>query len=785
MKRYNKILGVALSLCILTTMLPVQALAQETNAGVQNAATSAEHTTLQDMSSEHRNEASGSTSAATSTAAAGHTQPSEGGQATDQYPAEQGVSGVSAQGAQTPSPNGESTASAPDTQAQTPGGSGNSSAPDTRPSEGQAGAGEQTQTQKPPVDENDMIKDEGLKKAINDKLKNATNASDEDKNRTELQNITKADLDRLQNQILTSNDITELILTATEIQNWSELALFDKINGLAIQSSKTPVDIGQLTGLKLEQLRITNSSIVNMEALKAFAATMTYLDASGCGLQDQDIRSISELKALRTLYLDKNYITNIEFVAGLEYLIALNMSDNQIRNIKPIENLRDLIQLVLPNNQIEDLTPVANLSNLMVLAVANNQIKTLAPLSNMAAKGVHFTLTGNQIADFSPISIPLKKHSSIEARDQKVTIRTDSDEIANPFMVEGKPISLEKATAGQAVKVKDIGNGAKFFFEGKKELQKDERRVFKFEDQFGDAIDPSNVEQYGKNIKIGGEVTVIKTQATVNPPKQDNKVGGGGAGSKNNNTNNSNKNQPSQDKKKPQPAAPTRSIVSVERAAHGSVELNKSRAEKGERVTITVKPDKGYKVKEILVKDKDGREVRVKENKDGTYSFDMPSKEVQIIPSFVQIEEKKPAPSTMPTVQTVQQKVSLKIGSKTLNKTTDGKMQSIQSDAAPFIRNGRTMLPVRYAAEALGLEVQWDKTSRTVILKDADKEIRLPLDSGQMIVGAKVIQSDMPPLIEGSRTYLSISNLAKALKEIRNVEVAWDAATKEVTITRA
>lgn len=37
-------------------------------------------------------------------------------------------------------------------------------------------------------------------------------------------------------------------------------------------------------------------------------------------------------------------------------------------------------------------------------------------------------------------------------------------------------------------------------------------------------------------------------------------------------------------------------------------------------------------------------------------------------------------------------------------------------DAAPFIARGRTLVPVRFAAEALGLRVSWDQESRTVHL---------------------------------------------------------------------
>jgi hypothetical protein len=37
-------------------------------------------------------------------------------------------------------------------------------------------------------------------------------------------------------------------------------------------------------------------------------------------------------------------------------------------------------------------------------------------------------------------------------------------------------------------------------------------------------------------------------------------------------------------------------------------------------------------------------------------------------------------------------------------------------DAAPYIEVGRTMVPVRFVAETLGADVQWEESSRTVII---------------------------------------------------------------------
>ena len=40
----------------------------------------------------------------------------------------------------------------------------------------------------------------------------------------------------------------------------------------------------------------------------------------------------------------------------------------------------------------------------------------------------------------------------------------------------------------------------------------------------------------------------------------------------------------------------------------------------------------------------------------------------------------------------------------------------VQLDAPPYIEMGRTMVPVRFVAEALGANVDWQEKSRTVII---------------------------------------------------------------------
>ena len=72
----------------------------------------------------------------------------------------------------------------------------------------------------------------------------------------------------------------------------------------------------------------------------------------------------------------------------------------------------------------------------------------------------------------------------------------------------------------------------------------------------------------------------------------------------------------------------------VRKDPDGSVSLSKTSAAKGDKVTITVKPDRHYKVDEVIVRDSKGKQLAVKDNGDGTYTFEMPADKVTVEPTF-------------------------------------------------------------------------------------------------------------------------------------------------------
>lgn len=71
-------------------------------------------------------------------------------------------------------------------------------------------------------------------------------------------------------------------------------------------------------------------------------------------------------------------------------------------------------------------------------------------------------------------------------------------------------------------------------------------------------------------------------------------------------------------------------LITVEDSRHGDVESNRHRAERGDTVTLTVTPDRGYVLDKLVVTDKDGDEIRLTDKGNGKYSFTMPRSAVTV-----------------------------------------------------------------------------------------------------------------------------------------------------------
>ncbi|NPV88098.1 copper amine oxidase N-terminal domain-containing protein [Coprothermobacteraceae bacterium] len=91
-------------------------------------------------------------------------------------------------------------------------------------------------------------------------------------------------------------------------------------------------------------------------------------------------------------------------------------------------------------------------------------------------------------------------------------------------------------------------------------------------------------------------------------------------------------------------------------------------------------------------------------------------------------------------------------------------------DAAPYIKNGRTMVPLRALAEALGFQVGWDGATKTVSIWKADQNpavdtpyIMLQIGTTTAKVGSALYELDVAAEIVNNRTMVPLRFVAENL----------------------
>ena len=86
-------------------------------------------------------------------------------------------------------------------------------------------------------------------------------------------------------------------------------------------------------------------------------------------------------------------------------------------------------------------------------------------------------------------------------------------------------------------------------------------------------------------------------------------------------------------------------------------------------------------------------------------------------------------------------------------------------DAAPFIDadSGRVLVPVRYLGDALGAQTTWDVNNQAVTVTRGGLVIRMVIGSTTLTVDGLVQTMDQAPVISNGRTYLPARWVAEAL----------------------
>jgi len=107
--------------------------------------------------------------------------------------------------------------------------------------------------------------------------------------------------------------------------------------------------------------------------------------------------------------------------------------------------------------------------------------------------------------------------------------------------------------------------------------------------------------------------------------------------------------------------------------------------------------------------------------------------------------------------------------------------QPLQSDVKPFVNaDGRTMLPVRAIAEALGATVQWDEATQTATLTLGAKTVKVTIGQNSILVDGKPVPMDTAAAVKDGRTLLPVRSVGEAL----GAKIGWDDQTKTVSLNK-
>lgn len=111
------------------------------------------------------------------------------------------------------------------------------------------------------------------------------------------------------------------------------------------------------------------------------------------------------------------------------------------------------------------------------------------------------------------------------------------------------------------------------------------------------------------------------------------------------------------------------------------------------------------------------------------------------------------APAAEPT------ELAFTIGSKSYVK--NGLTKTL--DVAPYMKNNRTYLPARAVCEELGADVVWDNAARSITITRGSTTIVLTINSTRVLLNGKAETLATAPEITGGRTFLPIRYVAEAL----------------------
>jgi hypothetical protein len=123
-------------------------------------------------------------------------------------------------------------------------------------------------------------------------------------------------------------------------------------------------------------------------------------------------------------------------------------------------------------------------------------------------------------------------------------------------------------------------------------------------------------------------------------------------------------------------------------------------------------------------------------------------------------------------VSTGNTELRLLIGESVVEKNEEGKRLSLTMDTIPVIRNGRTMVPLRFISEAMGIEVNWNGANTEVMIVDPENDLTLEKSIELIPVYTEEEKKEVIEELNRQRETASGSERLRISKEISALERA-------------
>jgi len=102
----------------------------------------------------------------------------------------------------------------------------------------------------------------------------------------------------------------------------------------------------------------------------------------------------------------------------------------------------------------------------------------------------------------------------------------------------------------------------------------------------------------------------------------------------------------------------------------------------------------------------------------------------------------------------------------------------IFEEVNPFIKNNTTLVPLRQIVESLGVEIEWDQSTKTITGKNNNTKFTLTIDSKLATLNEEHIELSVPAMIVQGKTMVSARFIAESL----GMEIKWDNNNRRINI---